>query len=231
MNYRGISLLPVVSKIFTGLLASWVGGFLEVHNLLANEQNGFKPGRSCSDHVYTLNELLRTRKSQCLETFCSFVDFQKAFDYVNHDYLLHKLLQKGIDGKMYHIIKNIYSALESCVLVGDRLTSWLQAKSGVRQGDSLSPILFAIFIDDLAYELIDAKSGLDIDNTHLALLVYADHVMLISGSHSKAQEGLDIMSRWCTAWGMKVNIKMSQAVHHRNPQCKRHPVPLVLCGA
>ena len=78
LNYRGISLLPVVSKIFTGLMATRVGGFLEAHNLLANEQNGFRPDWSCIDHIYTFNDLLRTRKGLGLETFCSFVDFQKA---------------------------------------------------------------------------------------------------------------------------------------------------------
>ena len=132
---------------------------------------------------------------------------------------------------MYHIIKNIYTSPESCVLVGDRLTGWFQAKSGVHQEDSLSPILFAIFIDDLAEELKCAQTGINIDDDHLALLMYADDVVLIADSHSKAQQGLDIMSHWCTAWGMKVNIKKSQVVHHRNPQRKRHQTPLILCGA
>ena len=95
LNYRGISLLPVVSKIFTGLMASRVGGFLEGHNLLANEQKGLRSDRSGVDHIYTLNDLLRTRKSQGLEKFCSFGDFQKAFDYVDHNYVPHKLPQKG----------------------------------------------------------------------------------------------------------------------------------------
>ena len=108
---------------------------------------------------------------------------------------------------MYHTIKSVYTSPESCVLVGDTLTGWFQAKSGVRQGDSLSPILFAIFIDDLAEALKSAKTGIDIDNNHLALLMYADDVVLISASHSKAHAGLDIMSKWCTAWEMKVNIK------------------------
>ncbi len=55
--------------------------------------------------------------------------------------------------------------------------------------------------------------------------------ILITDSHSKAQQGLDIMSQWSMAWGMKVKIKKSQVVHHRNPQRKRHPIPLILRGA
>ena len=58
LNYRGISLLPVISKIFTGLVGSRVGGFLERNDLLVNEQNGFRPGRSCVDHIFSLYDLL-----------------------------------------------------------------------------------------------------------------------------------------------------------------------------
>ena len=84
LNYRGISLLPTTSKIFTGLVASWVGGFLEKNNILVNKQNGFCPDCSCLDHIFMMNEVLRIRKGRNEETFCSFIDFQKAFDYVDH---------------------------------------------------------------------------------------------------------------------------------------------------
>ena len=104
LNYRGISLLPVVSKLYTGLIANIISVYMEANNLLANEQNGFRSDRSCLDHIFTMCDLLRIRKAQNLATFCSFMDFQKAFDYVNRDYFLHKLLQLGIDGSLYESI-------------------------------------------------------------------------------------------------------------------------------
>ncbi len=195
LNYRGISLLPVISKLFTALIASRVTDFLEANNILANEQNGFRPNRSCLDHIFTLCDLLRTRGAGKQDTFCSFVDFQKAFDYVDHNFLLHKLLLNGIDGCVYNIVKAIYSAPESCVLVNDRMTDWFPVKSGVRQGDSLSPILFALFINDLASDLNKARLGVDIgDDKKLAILMYADDVVIISGNHADAQKQLDIMT-------------------------------------
>ena len=136
---------------------------------------------------------------------------------MNHDFLFHKLLQIGIWGKVYNSIRAIYREPQSCVVVNDRLTDWFTAKAGVRQGDSLSPILFAIFINDLAHKLNELKTGLDIENHHLTILMYADDVILLAKNHAKAQEGLDVLSRWCATWGMKVNIKKSQVVHHRNP--------------
>ena len=139
LNYRGISLLPVIAKIYSGVMAGRVRDLLEKNHRLANKQNGFRPDRSCLDHVFTFDNPLRIRKSKGLETFCAFVDFQKAFDYVDHDFLLYKLYNKGIDGRIYNAIKAIYSSPSSCVLVNDRLTDWFEVNSGVGQGDSLSP--------------------------------------------------------------------------------------------
>ncbi len=62
LNYRGISLLPVISKMYTALVGTRVGGFLEKNDILVNEQNGFRPNRSCTDHIFTLYDLLRIRK-------------------------------------------------------------------------------------------------------------------------------------------------------------------------
>ena len=88
----------VISKVLTGLLADRVIGFLELNNILANEQNGFRPDRSCLDHIFTLCDLVRTRKALKQETSCAFVDFQKAFDFVDHEFLKHNLLDVGVDG-------------------------------------------------------------------------------------------------------------------------------------
>ena len=78
--------------MFSGVLAERISGYLETSDKLANEQNGFRPERSCVDHIFTLCDLLRIRKAHKLETFCSFVDFKKAFDLVNHNLLYYKLL-------------------------------------------------------------------------------------------------------------------------------------------
>ena len=107
LNYRGISLLPVVSKLYTGLISSRFSEHLEKNGLIANEQNGFRPDRSCLDHIFTLQEILRVRKAQNRESFCSFVDFQKAFDYVDHDFLMFKLANIGVDCNIYRSIKAI----------------------------------------------------------------------------------------------------------------------------
>ena len=209
-------------------MAGRVGDLLEKNHRLANEQNGFRPDRSCLDHVFMLNNVLRIRKSKGLETFCAFVDFQKAFDYVDNDFLLYNLHNKGINGNIYRAVKAICSFLSSCVLVNDRLTHWLMVNSGVRLGDSLSPILFAVFINDLVQEINDTGLGLKIENDLLALLMYAEDIIILGGMFNDTQTLPEILNSWCFQWGMKANIKKSHVVHHRNHRCPLCSRQLVL---
>ena len=88
-------------------------------------------------HIFTLCDLLRIRKGSNEETFYSFVDFQKAFDYVSHDFLFHKLINIGIYGKMLNSIKAIYKEPRSCVVVNDRLTGCSLQKQGLDRGLTL----------------------------------------------------------------------------------------------
>ena len=131
MNYRGISLMPTISKMYSALLGNRVRDLLETNQVLVNEQNGFRANRSCEDHIFTLCDLLRIRKQNKEETFCAFINFQKAFDSVNHEYLLHKLLNNGIVGKMYNVIKSIYTQPVSCVNINRHLTDWFPIRAGV----------------------------------------------------------------------------------------------------
>ena len=174
-------MLLVISKLYTSLLGGRIGDFLENNVILVDEQNGFRPNRSCVDHIFTLCDLPRIRKAQNLETFCSFIDFQKAFDLVDHDFLLHKLSNIGTCGNIYQSIKDMYSAPVSCVNINGRLTGWSDVGSGVKQGDSLSPTLFLVFINDLAKDISNMNLGIHFDGeNHLALLLYASDIVIIA---------------------------------------------------
>ncbi len=78
---------------------------------------------------------------------------QKAFDWVDWDLLFFKLLEYNIDGKVYNCLKAMYNHALSCVKLNSNVTDWFPTESGVWYGDSLSPTLFAIFINDLASEM------------------------------------------------------------------------------
>ena len=132
------------------------------------------------DHIFSLYNLCHNRKIMKLDTFVTFIDYQKVFDFVNHAYLYSKPINTGITGKNYFAIKSIYTNPLSCVQLNGTLLDWFRVISGVRQGDSLSPVLFSILIDDLAHELRDTKSGVDMGGEQISLFMYADDIALVS---------------------------------------------------
>ncbi len=102
-----------------------------------------------SEHIFSLCTILRNRKSQNKSTYLAILDSEKAFHHVDRDLLLYKLLRIEIKGHIYESIKNIYQNSYCSVNVNNMLTDWFNTKAGVEQGDSLSPTMFGIFINDI----------------------------------------------------------------------------------
>ena len=134
-----------VAKIYSIILNSRLQKFLEVNNILEDEQNGFRASRSCIDHLLVLCTILRNRKSLGLDTFLTYIDFQKAFDSVERGLLLFKLSEIGVIGKFYDAIKSMYNNPKSRILLNEYETNYFDCKMGVKQGDSISPTLFFHF--------------------------------------------------------------------------------------
>ena len=149
LNYRGISLLPCISKLYTSFLNRRLIKYLEQSNLLADEQNGFRSDRSCEDHIFILNGIIRNND----HVYASFIDLKKAFDFIDRELLLYKLIKIGVDGKLYNPLKCIYASSESCIRINDRLTDWFPCELGTKQGDSISPTMYSIFVNDLVAEI------------------------------------------------------------------------------
>ena len=121
-------------------------------------------------------------------TFCSFIDLEKAFDWLNRDLLLWKLLANDIDGKMYFAIRSLLNnTLSSIKLANNVSTAYFNVTSGVKQGDPLSPTLFSLFINDLVSELKTSGLTLNIDNYEINSLLYADDMVLLAKNEGDLQ--------------------------------------------
>ena len=214
MNYRGISLLSTVYKLYTSILNSRLLKYAEDH-IYHDEQNGFRPKRSCADHLYVLNTILRHRINQNKDTYVCFIDAEKAFDRVNRDLLFYKMLQHGINGKFYNNLRSLYSGNVSCVNMNGYLSEWFDISMGVRQGDTLSPTLFGIFIDDMVNDIKDLDKGIPISESKLSILLYADDVAIMAENENDLQTMLNQVSKWGHKWHIKFNNQKSQVVHYR----------------
>lgn len=89
--------------------------------------------------------------------------------------------------------------------VNELRTGWVPTPFGVKQGDVLSPTLFAIYVNDLAQEIKRANLGIDIDDLNLSILLYADDIVLVAEEEAKLQKMLDIMYKWCNKWRLAIN--------------------------
>lgn len=124
LNYRRISIRSVVSKLYSGVLNNRLKKYLEGHELLVDEQNGFRSKRSCEDYVYISCTIIRNRLLNKLDTFRTFIDIKRAFDFDNRDILLYQLLSNSTNGKFYKSIKTILTDTSSCVQLTSMLTDW-----------------------------------------------------------------------------------------------------------
>ena len=151
LNYRGITLLSVVGKLYTSIINERLMSWCEEEGALSEEQGGFKRFRGCSEQIFILSEIIKLRRNR--STFTMFIDVKKAFDRVFRDGLWLRLWTIGVRGKMWRVIKQLYSDVESRVKTGNGLTEWFKLHCGLRQGCPLSPTLYNVFIDGLVREL------------------------------------------------------------------------------
>ena len=146
----------------------------------------------------------------------AFIDFQKAFDFVDRDVLLYKLLSNGIDGKIYNSIKSILSDTSSCIKLNGMLMDWFPVLSGVRQGGSSSPSIFAFFINDLIESLKAVNKGIKFNDNVLCCLTYADDVLILAENENDMQNLLNYVYDWCRKWRLIINFSKTSVVHFRN---------------
>ena len=104
-NYRPITLLSCIGKLFTAVLYERLTTYLDEFGLLDENQAGFRRNYSTSDHIFSLNAIIELLRAQRKKVFCAFIDFSKAFDSVWRAGLWKKLLQTNIKGKLFTVIQ------------------------------------------------------------------------------------------------------------------------------
>ena len=216
INYRGIALQSVVLKVFCKVLNARLSDWSETNCILSDEQNGFRPNRSCLDHLFVICSIISTRKLNKSPTFVAFVDLKKAFDSVDRDLLWLRLGHYGISGKFLDLIKCLYRDTEYCVRVNDTVTEPFPVTSGVKQGCLLSPTLFNLFINSLIEEIKQLNLGVKCGEILLALLMFADDIAIMAETEEDLQCMLSTLHTWCESWRLHINTSKTKIVHFRH---------------
>ena len=168
-------------------------------------QHGFTRGLSCETQLAGLFHDLAATMDCRKETDLIFIDFQKAFDCVNHRILMNKLLNLGICLPVINVIKSFLTGRTQRVIVEGTISDPIQVTSGVPQGSCIGPLLFIIYINDLVPHL-SSSCRLFADD----LVIY--RTMETINDQLALQQDLDSLLKWASGNDMDVNIAKSVAM-------------------
>lgn len=198
-NYRPISLLPTLSKIFEKLILKRINTFINSNNIIPASQFGFRNNHSTIHQLLRLTDFIATNFQKSKHTLALFLDVEKAFDKVWHQGLLYKIRQYGFPQYLQQIIKSFLINRSFKVQVNLVQSSVYDITASVPQGSPLSPTLFNIFISDLP-QLKHSKIALFADDT----VIFTTHQNLTLG-RNKLQDDLNTLTEWFQQWKIKIN--------------------------
>ena len=204
-NYRPLTVIIALSGFYSKLLNERLVEVVKTFSLLGEVQNGFRKNRGSSDNVFILNTVLWKAKAMGAKIHLGFVDITKAYDSVDRNILWKKLRGLGIDGVFLDTLKAMYTGDSVQCTVNGVTTRPVYLQRGLRQGCSLSPMLFALYIMDIGEDIMCSQEGIMIGDTMISGLLFADDIVLISRTPEGLKELLKLVKRRCDQLLLEVN--------------------------
>jgi hypothetical protein len=245
-NYRGVTLLDVVGKVYVTVIHSRIRAHL--CGQLLQSQCGFVPGKGTGEAMFRLRRLVELARDFASPLHAAFVDFRKAFDSVNRAALWRLLQARGVSPKLVELIEDLYSGCEARVSIGGHESEWFPMSTGVRQGCPMSPTLFNVFMDFMARLVTSRCKQQGVRGFHVAfrisgqlveppcradeciallLLLYADDLALLADSREGLEAAMGVLQQVAAEWGMVINYPKTKAVAFGPPQQQPQPQQLL----
>lgn len=224
-NYRAITLIPVISKLFERVILDMSESYLQTDDT----QFGFKKQIGCTNAIFVVRSTVDYFLQRGSSVYAAALDISKAYDSVQHYKLFSSLLRTGLPSWIVYVLVDWYSKLSVAVRWNDSYSQYFSVCSGVRQGSSISPALFNVFINKLLVELKLLGQGCCVNRAWLGCVIYADDVILLSSSICGLQAMLNRCSDVVADLRLKFNCSKSTCIVF-GPSYRKPNLPIMYIG-
>lgn len=208
-DHRLISLMSHMLKIFLKIIHNRL--FKKCEANMGELQFGFKEAMGTREALFCTQILVQKCNDVKKDVFICFIDYEKAFDTIQHDKLIEILQTIGLDTKDIRIIKNLYWNQSAVLKINDVLAENLTIQRGVRQGCILSPLLFNLYSEQIFKEAInEIDSGIKVNGKYINNIRYADDTTVIADSPEDLQTLLNRINEASLRAGLKMNAKKTK---------------------
>ena len=221
-NYRPLSILPILSKVFERAAVDQMVYFLETNNLISSNQHAYRKGHSTVTSLSEVTNHIYTQIEKGYIVGMASLDLSKAFDSIDHSHLLQKLTDIGMGKSLVEWTKSYLTNRTQKTKFSSVTSETATVTSGVPQGSILGPILFIIFTNDL----VTAFSN----QTHV--VSYADDTQLLETGKTieevkeKLERTIDIAQHWYKHNSLMSNPAKTEIIVFRTKKGKKHNITI-----
>ena len=231
-NWRGITLLDVVGKVVARVLQERL--HMVVEDELSESHCGFRKGRSCTDKIFTVRQLVEKSWEHAAKSYLPFIDLKKAYDSVPREIMWLALKKLGVPAEVIQLICSFHMGIKAKIHLNGSLLEQRSVQNGLRQGCCMAPVLFNLFtclVTERWLAGVEGAEGVGITlsykndkqlfrcytkNTNMMVLtkcLFAEDSALHASTRPGAERAMSEYQATCAAFGLTVsNTKMKHMV-------------------
>ena len=176
--------------------------------LICEDQTGFMQNRYIGDNIRLINDLIDYVNRQNIPGMLVNIDFEKAFDSIDWNFMFKVLKAFGFGEGIIKWIRTFYAGIQSAVIVNGHTSSWFPIQRGCRQGDPISPYLFILCVEILGVMIRENKDikGISINEVEYKITQYADDTEFsLDGSKKSFESCIDVLEKFGNRSGLFLN--------------------------
>ena len=202
---RPLALTNITYKIFMSLIKERIFKHLERNDMISEYQAGFTKGRRIEENLMILRYCMVDSKRKGKPLYVAAIDYAKAFDSVKRESIIFALRKYKCEPRIIEIIANLYTEDTTTLILNEEKVGEMTVKSGIRQGCTVSPLLFIMVLNHIIDEIVSTKAGFRNDAVYVPVLFFADDGMLLSQSQEELERMLKTLVRASGEVGLRIN--------------------------